>query len=67
VPVTVLSLAIPATPRPREAEACGSSRADPHGGAASAPPGLYTLEVEITDHAFYDRTTRKTASFTIVD
>ncbi len=30
-------------------------------------PGLYTLEVEITDHAFYDRTTRKTASFTIVD
>ena len=30
-------------------------------------PGLYTLEVEITDHAFYDRTTRKTASFTIVE
>ncbi len=30
-------------------------------------PGLYTLEVEITDHAFYDRTTRKTATFTIVD
>jgi hypothetical protein len=30
-------------------------------------PGVYTLEVEITDHAFYDRTTRKAASFTIVD
>ena len=30
-------------------------------------PGLYTLEVEITDHAFYDRTTRKAATFRIVD
>jgi hypothetical protein len=30
-------------------------------------PGLYSLEVEITDHAFYDRTVAQTASFTIVD
>jgi hypothetical protein len=30
-------------------------------------PGLYSLEVEITDHAFYDRTTRRTASFRIVE
>ena len=30
-------------------------------------PGLYSLEVEITDHAFHDRTARKTASFTIVE
>lgn len=30
-------------------------------------PGLYTLEVEVTDHAFYDRTARTTAAFTIVD
>jgi hypothetical protein len=30
-------------------------------------PGLYSLDVEITDHAFYDRTARRTASFTIVE
>ena len=31
------------------------------------PPGAYTLEVEITDHAFYDRSARTSATFTIVD
>ncbi len=31
------------------------------------PAGTYTLEVEVTDHEFYDRVTRATRSFTIVD
>jgi hypothetical protein len=30
-------------------------------------PGLYTLEVEVTDHAFYDRSIRGAATFSIVD
>ena len=34
---------------------------------SALPEGLYTLEVELTDHAFYDRRVRGTASFSIVD
>lgn len=34
---------------------------------AALPAGRYTLEVEVTDHAFYDRRTRGSASFSIVD
>jgi tetratricopeptide (TPR) repeat protein len=34
---------------------------------SALPPGLYTLEVEVTDHAFYDRRVRGAASFSIVD
>jgi tetratricopeptide (TPR) repeat protein len=35
--------------------------------ASALPVGTYTLEVEITDHAFFDRTTQRTATFSIVD
>ena len=31
------------------------------------PAGRYTLEVEVTDHAFYDRSARRSATFSIVD
>ena len=34
---------------------------------AELPAGTYTLDVEITDHTFYDRRTRQTATFSIVD
>jgi hypothetical protein len=34
---------------------------------SALPPGQYTLEVEITDHAFYDRRARGAATFSIVD
>jgi hypothetical protein len=34
---------------------------------SALPPGAYTLEVEVTDHAFYDRKVRGSARFTIVD
>jgi hypothetical protein len=53
-------------------------RSMPHGGrpvrpeylsfdTSELPPGSYTLEVEITDHAFYDRRARRSATFSIVD
>jgi hypothetical protein len=35
--------------------------------AAALPAGTYTLEVTITDHAFYDRITERTATFSIID
>jgi tetratricopeptide (TPR) repeat protein len=35
--------------------------------ATALPPGEYTLEVMVTDHAFHDRQARQTATFTIVD
>jgi hypothetical protein len=34
---------------------------------SALPPGDYTLEVEVTDHAFYDRKVRGSARFTIVE
>lgn len=34
---------------------------------SALPPGEYTLEVEVTDHAFYDRKVRGSARFSIVD
>jgi hypothetical protein len=34
---------------------------------SALPPGDYTLEVEVTDHAFYDRQVRGSARFTIVE
>ena len=34
---------------------------------SALPAGTYTLEVEVTDHEFYDRTNRSKATFTIVD
>ena len=53
-------------------------RSMPHGGrpvwpeylsfdTSELPAGSYTLEVEITDHAFYDRRARGSATFSIVD
>lgn len=35
--------------------------------AAALPAGTYTLEVVITDHAFFDRITERSATFSIVD
>jgi len=34
---------------------------------AALPAGRYTLEVEVTDHEFYDRRARRSATFSIVD
>ncbi|MGH7566601.1 MAG: tetratricopeptide repeat protein [Gemmatimonadota bacterium] len=34
---------------------------------SALPAGRYTLEVEVTDHAFYERRTGATATFSIVD
>lgn len=31
------------------------------------PPGTYTLEIAVVDHAFYDREARRATTFTIVD
>lgn len=34
---------------------------------AALPPGTYTLEIAVVDHAFYDREARRATTFTIVD
>lgn len=34
---------------------------------SALPAGVYTLEVEVTDHAFYDRRARGTATFSIIE
>ena len=34
---------------------------------SALPPGTYTLEIRVVDHAFYDRTAERSTTFTIVD
>lgn len=61
-----------------EAVTLSFERSMPHGGrpvwpeylsfdTSELPAGSYTLEVEITDHAFYDRRAHGSATFSIVD